>query len=330
MLRRIVFHNFLEDEDEKILFVFRRPFVLTYHKLIFRILIWGTIAGVVLWYDYDWQYYQLVEIIVTCIAGLKILGPLAGWYANAIVMTTEGLVFVQWPKFFHRSYERIDFVNLDEIAVNRVGLRAFTLNYGTVTFQKSNGGIPITWQRMSKPQRLARRVEHYQEIMLNQKNFTEESALKDLLSQLVQTHVDDSGQPDRLTDSGYKRKEKRLFGRKTVPDRPKKNRKGEPADDNQFTDQLESSDTDSGETEHFSMHREDSADAGLLEKLKKLQELESVDVEEDIIIEEEVKTPKVRKKRKIRKRIVDGDEYIDIEVEKELDNSGGLGIDLDE
>ena len=33
--------------------------------------------------------------------------------------------------------------------------------------------------------------------MLDEKNFTEESALKDLLSQMVQTQVRNGGQPDR-------------------------------------------------------------------------------------------------------------------------------------
>ena len=52
-------------------------------------------------------------------------------------------------------------------------------------------------RKISRPTRVARVVETYREWSLDKKNFTEESALKGLLSHVVKRHVGDHGQPHR-------------------------------------------------------------------------------------------------------------------------------------
>ena len=112
-------------------------------------------------------------------------------------MSNESLIIIDWPKLFEKRFTRIDFHNLDEITVEKVGFGAFSLNYGMLTFQKVNGGEEFNVSQINRPNKVARIIESYRENILNQKNFTEESALKGLLSQMVQTHVKDNGQPDR-------------------------------------------------------------------------------------------------------------------------------------
>ena len=71
------------------------------------------------------------------------------------------------------------------------------LNYGHVVINKVNGGESIVVKNVSRPTRCARIVESYREYAIDQKNFTEESALKGLLSHVVRRHVGDHGQPER-------------------------------------------------------------------------------------------------------------------------------------
>jgi len=112
-------------------------------------------------------------------------------------MTNESVIIIDWPKIFERRSTRIDLHNLDEITTERVGWRSFFLNYGNVIFNKVNGGEPIVVEKIGRPTRVARVVETYREWSLDKKNFTEESALKGLLSHVVKRHVGDHGQPLR-------------------------------------------------------------------------------------------------------------------------------------
>ncbi len=171
--------------------------------MVFHSLIFGGLAFII-WYlyrsyneidlTYVWGFFVLFAIY-------KVLGAFFIWYYhNTIVMTNESLIFIDWKKFFHRSFSRIDFHNLDEIEVARHGVKSFLLNYGTLLFQKVNGGSEIEVKKISRPNRASKIIEKYREEILDNKNFTEESALKGLLSQLVKRHVGDNGQPDREFD----------------------------------------------------------------------------------------------------------------------------------
>ncbi len=198
--------GFLED-DEQVLKVFRRPLVFLAKPLCLRVLFWGTLVFLwwffypayfyekKVWFDlnYVWQALALVGFI-------NCMMPTFFWYMNAIVMTNESIIIIDWPRFFVRRSSRIDFHNLDEVTVERVGVRSFLFNYGNIIFGKVNGGDQHLVPRISRPSRAARIIENYREWHLDQKNFTEESALKGLLSGMVQRHVGDKGQPERSKD----------------------------------------------------------------------------------------------------------------------------------
>ena len=206
---RFLYRGFLED-DEKIKKVFRRPVIFIIQPMIFWGVTWALVVGAC-WYFYPqynleqsfdlsliWQIALIVGIIHTLIPGIA-------WYINAIVMTNESVIIIDWPKIFERRSTRIDLHNLDEITTERVGWRSFFLNYGNVIFNKVNGGEPIVVEKMWRPTRVARVVETYREWSLDKKNFTEESALKGLLSHVVKRHVGDHGQP--LREKRYDRYE---------------------------------------------------------------------------------------------------------------------------
>ncbi len=202
------FSSFLED-DERVIKVFRKPIFFVGRSFLLRVVLWALLVGAFwffypaynfekrMWFDlnYVWQILLVFGVIHS-------LGPVFFWYVNALVMTNESLIIIEWPKFFVRRSTRIDFHNLDEIAVERLGFRSFLLNYGNLILSKVNGGDAHLIARLSRPGRTAKIIETYRENYLDNKNFTEESALKGLLSNMVQRHVGDDGAPNRVV---YKR-----------------------------------------------------------------------------------------------------------------------------
>ncbi|MCF7906102.1 hypothetical protein K9L63_02855 [Candidatus Gracilibacteria bacterium] len=192
-LRRLGFREFLED-DEGIVRAFRTPFIFALNRMVFRAVLWGGISTA-LWFFLP-EKYAIVWAMAGVFAVYKVFSVFARWYVNAALMTTESLVFIDWPKFFTRKSTRLDFWDIDEIEVERVGVASFLYNYGTLRFQKYGGELHAV-HKIYRPGRVAKIIEKYREQFLDAKNFTEESALKDLLSNMVQTHVRSHGQPER-------------------------------------------------------------------------------------------------------------------------------------
>ncbi len=187
------------EEDEKVLRVFRRPLLFSIPGFALRAAFWLTLI-VVGWFFYrTYNDYDLTAVwqAITLLGLVHVFAPMWKWYFNALVMTNESLIIVDWPKLWERRSTRIDFHNLDEITVERSGVKSFLLNYGNLMLAKVNGGGEHAVFGLARPTKTAREIEDYREWHLDKKNFTEESALKGLLSGIVQRHVGDRGQPER-------------------------------------------------------------------------------------------------------------------------------------
>lgn len=183
------FKTFLED-DERIKKVFRTPFYFAFPVIAIRAALWGGLT-LALWFFYPKYDYTDLSWLwqATLLMGLlHCFWYFFKWYVNGVLLTSESIILVDWPRFFERRSTRIDFHNLDEITVEKVGVRAFMLNYGNLMFAKVNGGDSFVVHKIFRPNRAARIIESYREWVIDQKNFTEESALKGLLSNLVQRH----------------------------------------------------------------------------------------------------------------------------------------------
>lgn len=192
-MMKIGFGDILEDEEEVVEKVYRRMLF----RMIMRELIWFSafIYGGGLWSFWFFRGSIWAYIGYAAIAyGLyRMFYTYAHWYLNAIVMTSHNLIFVKWEKFFHRKTVRLDYWNLDEIEVERTGLSSYMYHYGTLHFYKANGGELYSFTQCHAPNRAAREIESYREKLVDNKNFTEESTLKGILSGMVQRHIDEHG-----------------------------------------------------------------------------------------------------------------------------------------
>ena len=192
-LKRFGFNSFLEDEEE-VVNVFRRLLSPVFGKIIFHFILWGGMAfGIWFFLPVNINFILLLPLVVGI---YKILSLYVNWYVNAIVMTDVGLVFVEWPSLFQKQSTRIDFYNLDQVGVLKLGFKSYLGNYGTLNFFQV-GGHHVEFHGINRPGQVARLIEKQKEKTIDNKNFTEESALKHLISQLVLTHVKDHGIPSK-------------------------------------------------------------------------------------------------------------------------------------
>jgi hypothetical protein len=198
--QRIGFASQLED-DEKVERSFRRPFIPVFS----RMMTWSLLFGL-----FGWSIWTFVPrvlplgnesrwlVLLAVIFGIeRILRVFWKWYGNVILMTNESLVFAEWKGFFDRRTVRLDYWDLSEVGLERKGVASFFVGLGDLVFEKTNGGTPYVFKGVNNPKRAVKILRHHRGRMLDEKNFTEESALRDLLSQIVQTQVRTNGQPLR-------------------------------------------------------------------------------------------------------------------------------------
>lgn len=201
-LRSIGFRQFLED-DEQVLCVFRRSFSFTLGRILLHVIGWGALALLV-WFFYPTQlFWGWVAILAFGL--FKIFSVFAKWYVNAVLMTNESLMFIEWDKLFHSLATRLNYWDIDQIIVERKGAAAFLGNFGDLQFVKHSTGEPHVFEWVRHPRRIAKIIHDYQEQILKEKNFTEETALKDLITQLVISHVRKHGQPERGEEQSFKK-----------------------------------------------------------------------------------------------------------------------------
>jgi len=192
-IRNIAFRSVLED-DEKILRVFRQFFPAP--KVLFHLIFWGGIAGGLAWF-FAGTEYQISAAVPAIFGAYRIGVVFLRWYKNAVLMTDQALVFVEWKKPFWQKITRLDYWDLDEVSLERTSAREFFSGVGDLVFERVNGGESLIFEQARRPKRTIKIIHKHRERMLDEKNFTEESALKNLLSQMVQGHVRQDGQPQR-------------------------------------------------------------------------------------------------------------------------------------
>ncbi len=211
--QRIGFGSQLE-EGEKVERSFRRPFTPSCSKII----LWSFLFGAIGWMIWTFiprilplgnESRWLIALVVI-MGMIRMLRVFWEWYGNAILMTNESLVFAEWKGFFNRKTIRLDYWDLDEVGFERQGAASFFAGVGDLIFEKINGGTSYIYKGVKNPKRAIKILRHHRGRMLDEKNFTEESALQKLLSQMVQTHVRKEGQPIRDTEEFLREKDEDL------------------------------------------------------------------------------------------------------------------------
>ncbi len=192
-LKNFGFGAFLE-EDEYVVEVFRLPAAFMIGKFMIRFVGWMSLAGVVFFFFPTKLLY--VWLALAAFALYRSGAAFFHWYVNSVLMTNEGVILVEWPTMFVKKYTRLEWFNLDQVSVERIGVQSFLGNYGTLIFMKM-GGDEMEVKNINRPHYVARTIEAYREKAMDEKNFTEESTLKGLISQLVLTHTQKNGQPER-------------------------------------------------------------------------------------------------------------------------------------
>ena len=186
IFQQLLFSRHL-DEDEKILYVGHKHWTEVLSSL-FKISFFGV--------GFPWCFYLVLgappllwfAIAATILSYIRIFYILVDWYFDAILVTTESLLFVEWHGLFHQESTRIAYHSVESITWETEGFWSVMLGYGTLSIER-DAADSIRMERISNPKRLELEIMRGKEDHEDRNIGANTDALKDILSHLVADHI---------------------------------------------------------------------------------------------------------------------------------------------
>jgi len=176
------------EEGEKILHVtHRHPFLMVNGGI--KIIFLGFIVPVFFWNVFPEIW--LIFFIWVLVAFVQLNKLMFNWYYDSLLITTTSVVDVSWNGPFHRTSERLEYSNIEGVTYSFIGVLQTVGNYGDLQVNKQGGTGGLVLKDSINPIKVEKILMDYQKQYLEQKNMTEATKLKGLLSELVAKHVKD-------------------------------------------------------------------------------------------------------------------------------------------
>ena len=193
-LRQYLFSDYLEDEEE-IIFVAHRHFFV-FVSDVFRVVVFHALIPIGFWFLFP----QLLAVyaIWFFIGVARILLVLQDWFYDCWLITSRGVVGVEWTGYFERTSSRVEYQSIEGMSYTIKGVMPTMFNYGSVTLAKLGGATSVTLKDAYNPKRVEKNLVSAQERFMTSKNFTDQEVLKQLLSDLVVQHVKKHGLPEHV------------------------------------------------------------------------------------------------------------------------------------
>jgi predicted membrane metal-binding protein len=190
--REYLFQDYLEDNEE-IFFVGHRVIFIMFRDSARIIAIHGVLPFIL------WLFFPN---LIWIFAGIAILGIIRmllvvqDWFYDCWLVTNMGIIGVEWTGFFDRTSDRVEYQSIEGISYKIKGVMPTMFNYGNITLAKLGAQTSVKLNAAYNPKRIEKNVIKYQDKFMTKKNFTDQEVLKQLLSELVATHVQEHGLPN--------------------------------------------------------------------------------------------------------------------------------------
>lgn len=190
IIQQFLFSRHLND-DEKILYAGHKHFIAVFEDIL-KLSILGIVFPWVLYAFFYSLFFFWLAVGISIIVYVKMMYILVDWYFDALLITTESLIFVRWHGIFHQESARILYDSIDSVEIEWKGVLSTVLGFGEVQIERENAPTVIIY-----PQAFPKKLEH---AIMNAKQALEErktgentEALHGILSELVAQYVKNHG-----------------------------------------------------------------------------------------------------------------------------------------
>jgi len=197
ILDRILFDSHLQD-DEKLVYVIHSHWFAAY-KPVCKVGFFGMLVPVLFFAMFPTQISLWIFGAWFVLGFLRFIYEVMDWYFDALIVTNYGIIDLDWRGIFDKSSQRVDFDQLSGVAFDKVGFYSNILNFGSFTVQNYSGDnmtLPIA----AAPQRAEKEVMDAKDRYSHERGLEDEKVLKEILSGMVQRHVQKEKGKEELVD----------------------------------------------------------------------------------------------------------------------------------
>ncbi len=196
-IKKILFQDYLE-EGEDIYFIGHRHVIIML-RAFFRLFVLHAASPFILWLFFPQLFW--VYVAWAALGAVRALLVVQDWYYDCWLITNMGVIGVEWTGFFDRTSDRVEYQAIEGVSYKIKGVLKTMLNYGDITLAKLGSQTSVKLNDAYNPKKIERNVVKFQDKFLTKKNFTDQEVLKQLLSDMVATHVKEHGLPKEAEDT---------------------------------------------------------------------------------------------------------------------------------
>ena len=110
------------------------------------------------------------------------------WYYDALLVTNQSLMDLQWEGIWNRSSTRIEYHTIEGVSYELKGFWSVIMNYGDIQIERLGVGQPVGLNAVSFPKTVEREILEAQNEFMRNKSFRDHQSLKDLLANMMKDY----------------------------------------------------------------------------------------------------------------------------------------------
>jgi len=144
---------------------------------------------------------QLIFLAWVVLGFLVFLYRIVDWYFDVILITSMGIIGLDWRGIFDKSSHRADFETVAGVIYEKTGFWSTMLNFGPLFVDKEGAEEERIWlSHAADPLEAERQVLLAKEAYSHEHALESEDALKEILSNLVADHVRREKEKKHISD----------------------------------------------------------------------------------------------------------------------------------
>ncbi len=187
-LKRFLFRKYLED-DEQIYEIIHHHLdsILKPFAINFVLLICGPVVGFMFLSHFSFIWLSLMAIGV-----VRLTSKMYTCYFNAILITDQNIINIEWDGLFRMLSERVDYSQMETVSYEVSGVFNTIYNIGTIYILKLSGHAKEI-KGVYNPKKAAHILMEYQDKFSRTNLHKEHENLKSMLSRVLQRHINETG-----------------------------------------------------------------------------------------------------------------------------------------
>lgn len=185
-LNKRFFSRHLEDEETLHLVVHK-------HWLLgFKTLFWPSLSFLACWVLLYQAPHRGVFYAVSVWAVVSLVWWLRNffdYYLDAWLITSMGIIDVEWHGWFHRQSSRVLYSDIQGVSYEIQGVAGTFLRYGTIGVEKVSTGSVISMEKVPHPRKVEGLILRNMEAYLHTKNLKDATHVQDILAGIVAREI---------------------------------------------------------------------------------------------------------------------------------------------